>query len=422
MSQYRSKLIRRNYSIFGKNTLANSFIKTPSTESSKPPSKFSWLLQNAPKKQLNFVNHHFGTILNNIAVLTPSPTSSLRYNYHELPVKLVISIAKRTQDQQELVNMFTMLYTHDALQKDVFTAILLNKNLVSPTQINLMLCYALGVGPKSMPNQGNVLKKWSKADFISLQVALTQKFFSMRQYEHVDQLVRLNFKSLWLPYIMNQDRKISKDVLSYSIERSIWRVFFLFVKDYRELLLYLNRGVFNTSSLYLMFEAMPKNFIKRAMADGSDEKVFFRGILGHLRANKLASKMQRLFNEILGLDWVFGNPGLLEELKKVSITSLLAGNDILEHKALEDQPSPYMNVTSSLSRALFSTLSFEEKTPYPLKASQASLALDKANRIIVMELKDFVTKAQAQGVSPAESSGLQYKLDELETIAGMKMA
>lgn len=410
-----------------------------------------------------FVNDYFLDVLGDLNSLTVVPNSvnfaqlqnKSNDKYKSLSINQFNKLIKSTKSQAELLSIFDNLMGSSRLTRTSLINILLNKSLDDQVLINNILFRVMQStnsisqpakdnantsGIKDLKSEGIKLNNWNKIDFICLQVAITQKFFSLKKFDDVNYLVSLNFESSWLPAILSQDRVKQKpnEVLPEFIERSIWRVFFLFIKDFEMLNLLIRDDKLAPSSLILLLEAIPKNlFIELENGQKSIHKhqnQFFEVLFTKLSSLNSLSDYQELFVKILNFQIIRKTSDYINDLKLISIKTNLALSTVLNSR-LANNLSHYsnerktLNLSNSISRALLSTIDEKRQSTaaddlrmidrvnstgnngtgvssmpeLPLE----KLKLKKINTLLIIEISQFMKKVKQDLES--ESCNVQEK-------------
>lgn len=410
-----------------------------------------------------FVNDYFLDVLGDLNSLTVVPNSvnfaqlqnKSNDKYKSLSINQFNKLIKSTKSQAELLSIFDNLMGSSRLTRTSLINILLNKSLDDQVLINNILFRVMQStnsisqpakdnantsGIKDLKSEGIKLNNWNKIDFICLQVAITQKFFSLKKFDDVNYLVSLNFESSWLPAILSQDRVKQKpnEVLPEFIERSIWRVFFLFIKDFEMLNSLIRDDKLAPSSLILLLEAIPKNLFTE-LENGQNvihkhQNQFFEVLFTKLSSLNSLSDYQELFVKILNFQIIRKTSDYINDLKLISIKTNLALSTVLNSR-LANNLSHYsnerktLNLSNSISRALLSTIDEKRQSTaaddlrmidrvnftgnngtgvssmpeLPLE----KLKLKKINTLLIIEISQFMKKVKQDLES--ESCNVQEK-------------
>lgn len=341
--------------------------------------------------QSKFINTHFTGISNALNFLVSSPETlerGSRYDYPallEYQLKVIIS---KTTSQNELMHIFDSLMAAGKLTRPVLIPLLLNSCLVDRQSINKILINVLVASSthNEIPQNDRVksmstncpgkldqsdlktldgLRKlrqknflFLKCDFICLQVALTQKFFMLKEISFVNELINLNFQSSWMPYIINCCRNKDEELLPEAIERSIFRIFYIFIRDehYLEKEIIPNLG---NRSYFLLLEAMPLKYIKEKSPLKLKEFII-------KMTESLAdlTDLQLLYLDLLRLN--VSNHGKFNSLKLISIESKLSNAQNFHYKVLRDLENDIHRTNKSSTNNIIHL-----KNPFSLLLSSA---------------------------------------------------
>ncbi|ODV60344.1 uncharacterized protein ASCRUDRAFT_81330 [Ascoidea rubescens DSM 1968] len=301
---------------FSKNNHPSLFdLKFPISDSEKKivTNDLSNLLNliNLPKASLNdssnlLYKSHFDNIFNNINDIKQIKKKNQNQNQNQKliddkfylnlnPVNLDLYV-QSTKNEDELFHIFTIFFLNKKIHLKFLLQIIFNPNFKNVNYVNIIYNEINNFisndnnnnnnnnsNMKQSQKDKNPLLSWDyNVDSITFQVAIMLKYYSLGHYKDCKYLFNFYFLNKWLPYLSNiHENYINK--LSLRCERKIWRHYILYNKkhiDSSDHNLNPNNNQFlklmkennldnNLKTLFLLFEALPKVFLKTEITNNS---------------------------------------------------------------------------------------------------------------------------------------------------------